>query len=508
MARKNAPRQQGKARRAGGVMHSRRALLVLVVALGSGAALAAALHAATPVAPPAPTALEQLAPAGPLALGGALNRSSLTLAFQGGAGSSAAIPEVEVAAAGDLFTGRISALGRLLPARASHRIVRVVIPGLRDGAAYHWRARLRGRDGRVSRWAVFGAGRHGGAISFRVDLTPPRAPSLSSPSNPNPSAWYDTLAVTLTWPAPADASGIAGYAYTLDHSAASAPEPRLVTRRAGLRLRLPADGRWYVHVRAVDGAGNWGATATYALGVDTHPATFSSVSFQRLAFDPDIEREPIAVTLAHAGSLRVQILREATGLPVRTLLYTRVSKPLTVVWDGRDDAGHAAPEGLYRFLLTSTDATGRQSVADYSGIGLVRRRVVVSLSRQRMVVYDGARVVETTLVTTGNKALPTPLGTYHIIEKLHPFTFISPWPPGSPYYYAPSPVQYALMFKWGGYFIHDAPWRSQFGPGSNGQSGAPGQNTTGTHGCVNVPPAVAAWLYQWAPVGTVVQIVP
>jgi lipoprotein-anchoring transpeptidase ErfK/SrfK len=36
----------------------------------------------------------------------------------------------------------------------------------------------------------------------------------------------------------------------------------------------------------------------------------------------------------------------------------------------------------------------------------------------------------------------------------------------------------------------------------------PGQNYTGTHGCVDVPAPVAAWLYAWAPVGTIGQVVP
>ena len=47
-----------------------------------------------------------------------------------------------------------------------------------------------------------------------------------------------------------------------------------------------------------------------------------------------------------------------------------------------------------------------------------------------------------------------------------------------------------------------------FGPGSNARAGTPGQNNTGTHGCVNVPASVAAWLYTWAPIGTVLQVVP
>ena len=57
------------------------------------------------------------------------------------------------------------------------------------------------------------------------------------------------------------------------------------------------------------------------------------------------------------------------------------------------------------------------------------------------------------------------------------------------------------------HFLHDAPWRSVYGPGTNTVEGIPGGNTTGTHGCVNVPVAAERWLYSWAPVGTPVRIV-
>jgi lipoprotein-anchoring transpeptidase ErfK/SrfK len=134
------------------------------------------------------------------------------------------------------------------------------------------------------------------------------------------------------------------------------------------------------------------------------------------------------------------------------------------------------------------------------------RRVLVSLSQQKLWAYDDNRLVLTSLVTTGNHALPTPTGVFHIEGKFHPFTFRSPWPKTSPFYYPPSKTEWAMLFREGGYFIHDAPWRSAFGPGTNAQLGTPGSNYTGTHGCINVPSNVAYQLFQWARLGTVVQV--
>lgn len=93
-----------------------------------------------------------------------------------------------------------------------------------------------------------------------------------------------------------------------------------------------------------------------------------------------------------------------------------------------------------------------------------------------------------------------------IFAKYSPFEFVSPWPPGSPLWYAPSWVSYAMEFISGGYFIHDAPWRSVFGPASQ-QGGQPGTNYGGAHGCVNVPSATAQFLWNWARIGTEVDVV-
>lgn len=108
-------------------------------------------------------------------------------------------------------------------------------------------------------------------------------------------------------------------------------------------------------------------------------------------------------------------------------------------------------------------------------------------------------MVVSTDVTTGQPALPTPTGRFAIMAKYSPYRFISPWPKGSPYYYDPLDVGYAMLFAEGGYFIHDAWWQRNFGPGGNLK--------TGSHGCVNVPPAAMPALYQWARVGDPVDIV-
>ena len=122
----------------------------------------------------------------------------------------------------------------------------------------------------------------------------------------------------------------------------------------------------------------------------------------------------------------------------------------------------------------------------------------ISLSLQHIWAYDGETLVFSSDVTTGMPALPTPTGQFRIIAKYSPYEFISPWGPGSPYYYDPLWVDYAILFADGGYFIHDAWWQTNWGPGANLK--------TGSHGCVNVPPSAMPALYRWADVGDLVVI--
>ncbi|MDQ6884131.1 MAG: L,D-transpeptidase [Candidatus Dormibacteraeota bacterium] len=146
-------------------------------------------------------------------------------------------------------------------------------------------------------------------------------------------------------------------------------------------------------------------------------------------------------------------------------------------------------------LAAAISAKQQEPIAYNAGPGKV---IVISLSRQVLTAFQDGNVVLTTYVATGRPALPTPPGTYQILHKQTPYTMISPWPTSSPYWYPTSRVSMVMEFLGGGYFIHDAPWRTWYGPGSNLYNG--------THGCVNVPFSSMQFLYGWAPMGTTVVV--
>lgn len=102
----------------------------------------------------------------------------------------------------------------------------------------------------------------------------------------------------------------------------------------------------------------------------------------------------------------------------------------------------------------------------------------------------------------------TNAGTFHIFLKESNVWFYSYYPPGSPGYYTPEFIPYAMEYDTGGFYLHAAPWRHQFGPGTeNPHCDADGTWETGSHGCVNMPTSVAGELYSWIDIGTTVKIV-
>lgn len=179
-----------------------------------------------------------------------------------------------------------------------------------------------------------------------------------------------------------------------------------------------------------------------------------------------------------------------------------------VVWGGistwyRVSSLNSSPLYIYGGLV-AISSNGGGAPPPPSAQGKV---IVVSLSQQWLYAYQDSKEVYNAAVMTGRPSLATPTGTYHVFAKLSPTTFYSPWPPGSPYYYPPTHINYALEWGVGGFFLHDSWWHSVYGPGTNGWHYDPVYGWQwGTHGCVAMPIGAAAWLYNWASIGTTVQI--
>ncbi|MDE3075155.1 MAG: L,D-transpeptidase family protein, partial [Chloroflexota bacterium] len=400
------------------------------------------------------------------------------------------LPQVELRPAGEPFTGEPNLIGK--PGSSW-----VTAPLTEPGGRYQWRIRAMPQRGFAGPWAQFS-----GTIGYEPNAPP--APNI----RPLPRDGYvASRRLSLAWTSSGNSSGEAGFAYSLDRSAEGQPASSVRTSQPHANVVAPADGDWFFHLKVADNAGNWSPVATIAVHVDTVPIQLAGLKLSLTRFNPAVESTKLTAAVNKATRVAVSVLAGGDR-PVRTVDLGELRGPVTFQWDGKDDQARAVPAGDYHLRLTAEDKAGSRATALSDALTVMDKRIVVSLGQQKLIAYQGDKLFLQTLVTTGGPELPTPTGTFHVLSKFSPFKFHSPWPKDSPFWYPDSPTTYAMLFDPAGYFIHDAPWRSWFGPGSNAVDGKPGGDGTGTHGCVNVPLRVEAALFAWTPIGAPVIVQP
>ena len=125
--------------------------------------------------------------------------------------------------------------------------------------------------------------------------------------------------------------------------------------------------------------------------------------------------------------------------------------------------------------------------------------LMVSQVEQALRFYKDGKLIRSFHVTTGRVERPALPGVWTVQDRKSPDEFKSTDPPGSPYWYPPTPIQYAILYHWGGFFVHDAWWRVNFGPGTQFPHYDVGGDESfagnGSHGCVNLQSNEAAWVY-------------
>ncbi len=125
--------------------------------------------------------------------------------------------------------------------------------------------------------------------------------------------------------------------------------------------------------------------------------------------------------------------------------------------------------------------------------------LMISFVEQAMRIYQDGKLVRAFQVTTGRVERPALPGAWTVQNRQSPTAFKSTDPPGSPYWYPDTPIKYAILYHWGGFFVHDAWWRVNFGPGTQFPHYDVGGDESfagnGSHGCVNLQSNDAAWVY-------------
>jgi hypothetical protein len=140
-------------------------------------------------------------------------------------------------------------------------------------------------------------------------------------------------------------------------------------------------------------------------------------------------------------------------------------------------------------LVRESEVLVVEPKAPPAGVGEGERWIDVDLTRQTLVAYEWKTPRYVTLVSTGRTKTPSPELDYttpkglHRIRGKHLTSTMDSDEPGEPPY-SLEDVPYVMYFR-GAYAFHSAFWHDRFG-------------RPRSHGCINLAPRDAKWLYGWA----------
>jgi len=243
-------------------------------------------------------------------------------------------------------------------------------------------------------------------------------------------------------------------------------------------------------------AGTLGVALLILLGtVFTHPPSqTSSVALPLLAnslqLAPQEQQVAVGAVVANVevaqsaarGSANAPLeqalaLAEA-GLPSPTFTPPPTATPIP--------ATQVVVEPTVTPTLIPTDAPAPDLLPpDPAAIAEGGRWIDINLSAQTLTAYEGPTPLNMFVVSTGTWQYPTVTGQYNVYVKYVAADMSGPG------YYLPS-VPYVMYF-YRGYGIHGTYWHNNFG-------------TPMSHGCVNMSTEEAGWIFDWASVGTLVNV--
>lgn len=221
-------------------------------------------------------------------------------------------------------------------------------------------------------------------------------------------------------------------------------------------------------------------TTPIALKVDVSPASGTNrvpnqseivFTFGEEVTNTDALQESFVIDPPTPGALTWVTANQAKFTP-------QVKWPYEATVKVRLKGGPGSLEGL------NGNYIDRDVTAEF--ITMPQKMIDLNLSDQKIYAYEDGNLVFTCWVASGKAGYRTRTGDFRIYAKDRYVDMRSS--PGDAEPYEVLDVPYVSWFS-GGMAIHGCYWSSEYGyPRS--------------HGCVNVTPSDAGWIFDWAPVGT------
>ncbi|HEY1557598.1 MAG TPA: L,D-transpeptidase [Kofleriaceae bacterium] len=191
---------------------------------------------------------------------------------------------------------------------------------------------------------------------------------------------------------------------------------------------------------------------------------------------------PIAFVWPRGGGPTAYVLDKSTGGGIAREIAARTAVPILETAAGKDGKPTAYRIGDGEWMFPP-DLRVFTPEAPPATLAANERWIDVDLDAQILVAYEGTLPVYATLVSTGGKETPTETGLYRVWMKESeadmkglngedPYSVATvPW---TQYFYPERDLA-----------LHTAYWHDQFGHARS-------------HGCVNLAPRDARWLYFWS----------
>lgn len=143
------------------------------------------------------------------------------------------------------------------------------------------------------------------------------------------------------------------------------------------------------------------------------------------------------------------------------------------IWDERAKEHFLVQADHFRPITT-------EDVAPISP-GVPNKRIEIDLKKQRVIAFEGNRAVFSARTATGYFEGDTPLGEYSV-ERKQPTRHMASNAPGNAFDLPGVP--WVCYISWTGVSVHGTYWHHNYG-------------TPQSHGCINLTPEAARWIYRW-----------
>jgi len=219
-----------------------------------------------------------------------------------------------------------------------------------------------------------------------------------------------------------------------------------------------------------------------ALKIQTEPTTVAPTPTPLVIYPAPTPSAPVTTYTVLAGDTISSIALQYGQSWINLANYNKISDPNAIY-----------PGQVLKIASNTKDYENLDPyyIGEITKVEGNTKHILVVLSEQKLYTYEGDKIIKEYLISSGVAAHPTVTGEFRIWLKLDSTTMSGGT--GAEEYTLPNVLYTMYFFK--DYGIHGTWWHNNFG-------------TPMSHGCVNMSEADAEEVFNWAEVGTIVQVIP